>query len=1312
METQPAQLRERMSGLMLADEQRLRRRLDSAVRIGDDTRRAAAYAGIAGQVIQGEVRVAGRAAAVPTLTYPAALPVSQKKDQLLAAIRDHQVVIVAGETGSGKTTQLPKICLELGRGIRGMIGHTQPRRLAARTVADRIAEETGTVLGAAVGWKVRFTDQVGDQTLVKLMTDGILLAEIQRDRELRQYDTLILDEAHERSLNVDFLLGYLKQLLPRRPDLKLVITSATIDPARFARHFGDTPVVEVSGRTFPVEVRYRPLVADSFSDSELESGAEGTDEDDGGVRDQTQAICEAADELMAEGPGDILVFLSGEREIRDTADALARARSTAGVEIVPLYARLSAADQHRVFAPHPGRRIVLATNVAETSLTVPGIRYVIDPGTARISRYSHRLKVQRLPIEAISQASANQRKGRCGRTSDGICIRLFSESDFESRPEFTDPEILRTNLASVILAMTALGLGDIAAFPFLDPPDRRQIADGVQLLEELGALDPAARDPRRRLTPLGRTLAQLPIDPRMARMVVEADRNGCVGEVMVIAAALSIQDPRERPLEKQQAADESHRRFADDTSDFVAYLNLWNYLRDRQEALSSNQFRRLCKAEYLHYLRIREWQDLYAQLRSVAKSLGFSVSDTPAEPQTVHLSLLAGLLSHLGLWDPVKRDYAGARGARFALWPGSALARKPAQWVMAGELVETSRLWGRDVARIDPLWAEPLAQHLVKRTYSEPHWERKRGAVMAYERVTLYGVPIVASRKIAYGGVDPQLSRELFIRSALVEGDWSTQHRFFADNQQLREDVEELEHRVRRRDLVVDDEDLFDFYDKRVPADVVAAAHFDKWWKGARRDQPELLTFTESVLLRDPERHVSAADYPHSWRHGDVDLALTYQFEPGSDADGVTVHIPLAVLNRVTPAGFDWQIPGLRLLLVSALIKSLPKALRRNFVPAPDFAAAVLARLEPGAEPFCDALAGELRAMTGVTIPHDAWELARVPDHLRMTFRVEDGTGAVLGEGKDLDALKKPLAPEIRATVAQAAAGIETRGLTNWTIPALPWTFERPGAGAPVKGFPSLVDEGDSVAVRVLATESEQRQQMRTGTRRLLMLAIPSPLRAVVRSLDVATKLRLGHNPYGSVPLLLEDCVACAIDSLVADAGGPAWDGEAFGRLRDAVRGGLVAATGEVVGVVADILRAAYAVEVRLAETTAAPLQPAVRDLTSQLAGLRYPGFVSAAGRRRLPHLIRYLRAMEQRLDSLPSRPDRDRDWMAAVEIVQREYDAWLAGLPPTRMQEDAAREIRWLIEELRVSMFAQTLGTPAPVSAKRIYRAMDELAP
>ncbi|WP_062011499.1 ATP-dependent RNA helicase HrpA [Streptomyces hygroscopicus] len=1308
MSTTPAPalpaLLERLPELMLRDQQRLGRRLDGARRIRKPEARAAVLKEIAEEVTRAELRVADRRAAVPAITYPEELPVSQKKDAILEAVRDHQVVIVAGETGSGKTTQIPKICLELGRGVKGLIGHTQPRRIAARTVAERIAEELRSPLGESVGWKVRFTDQVSKDTHVKLMTDGILLAEIQTDRELRQYDTIIIDEAHERSLNIDFLLGYLARLLPRRPDLKVVITSATIDPERFSRHFGDAPIVEVSGRTYPVEVRYRPL---------LEEGSEDSD------RDQITAICDAVDELRAEGPGDILVFLSGEREIRDTADALNKKKLPA-TEVLPLYARLSHAEQHRVFQRHTGRRIVLATNVAETSLTVPGIRYVIDPGAARISRYSHRTKVQRLPIEPISQASANQRKGRCGRTSDGICIRLYSEEDFLTRPEFTDAEILRTNLASVILQMTAAGLGDIEKFPFIDPPDRRNIKDGIQLLEELHALDSKQKDPRKRLTQVGRKLAQLPVDPRLARMVLEADRNGCVREVMVIAAALSIQDPRERPSDKQQQADQSHARFKDETSDFLAFLNLWKYIRERQKELSSSAFRRMCRNEYLNYLRIREWQDIYSQLRTVAKTMDIHMSEQDAAPEHIHTALLSGLLSHVGLKDPDKNEYLGARSAKFAVFPGSALFKKPPRWVMSAELVETSRLWARVNARIEPEWIEPLAQHLVKRTYSEPHWEQKQAAVMAYERVTLYGVPIVAQRKVNYGRIDPETSRDLFIRNALVEGDWRTHHQFFHDNRKLLGEVEELEHRARRRDILVDDETLFDFYDQRIPEHVVSGAHFDSWWKHKRREEPELLTFEKSMLINERAQGVTKDAYPDSWRQGKLKFKVTYQFEPGADADGVTVHIPLQVLNQVTADGFDWQIPGLREDLVTELIRSLPKPVRRHYVPAPNYAKRFLESAVPFQAPLTAALGRELQRMVGVRIEPEDWDLAKVPDHLKITFRVVDERRRKLAEDKDLEALQQRLRPKTRAAISKAfesskeAVGIEQRGgLTRWTVGTLPRTFETRRGGQPVKAYPALVDEGASVAVRLFDTEAEQREAMWRGTRRLILLQLPSsPAKFVQGKLSNQAKLALSSSPHGSVQALFDDCVAAAADRLIAARGGPAWDEESFRKLFDAVRADIMDATLDTVRKVQEVLAAWQSCERRLKATSSPVLLPSLTDIREQLSELVTPGFVTAHGVRRLPDLMRYLVAVDRRLQQLPGNADRDRARMAKVREMRDEYAWLLEQFPPGRPVPQEVLEIRWMIEELRVSYFAHALGTAYPVSDKRIVKAIDAAAP
>ena len=1271
-------LRSRLAELTLRDEHRLKRRFDRARRSGD----AQALRRLEGEIERAEARVAARRAAVPELSYPPELPVSARREDLLDTIRDHQVVVVAGETGSGKTTQIPKLCLELGRGVRGAIAHTQPRRLAARTVSERIADELKVPLGGPVGFAVRFSDRTSEDTLVRLMTDGLLLAEIHRDPLLRRYDTVIVDEAHERSLNIDFLLGYLARILPKRPDLKVIITSATIDPERFARHFGGAPVVEVSGRTYPVEVRYREPAEDA---------------------DLPDSIGEAVEELLREAPGDVLVFLSGEREIRDTAEAL-RGRLPDRVELLPLYARLSTAEQQRVFKPHSKRRVVLATNVAETSLTVPGIRYVVDPGTARISRYSARLKVQRLPIEPISQASADQRKGRCGRTSDGIAIRLYSEEDFEERPRFTDPEILRTSLAAVILRMAGLELGEIEAFPFLDPPDRRQVRDGVRLLQELGALDAEGR-----LTQVGRKLSQLQVDPRLGRMVLEAGTLHCAAEVIPIVAALSIQDPRERPADAQAQADQSHARFADETSDFLALLNLWRYLREQQRALSGSQFRKRVKGEYLHYLRVREWQDLAGELRRSAKEIGVSLNQAPAEPADVHRALLSGLLSQIGVKDAKGREYAGARGARFALWPGSGLARKPPAWVMVAELVETSRLWGRDAARIEPRWVESLAEHLVQRSYSEPRWVSGRAQVVATERVTLYGLPIVTGRTVAYGRIDPELARELFIRRALVEGDWETRHEFFTANARLLEEVDALEQRARRRDIRVDDETLFRFYDERIPADVVSGAHFDRWWRDERRRDPDRLTFTEDLLV-DPAAAGAAAGRPDSWKQGDLVLPLSYRFEPGSEHDGVTVHVPLKALPQLRSAGFDWLVPAFRLELVTELIRSLPKDVRRRLVPAPEVAQAVLQRLKPRKGRFADAVARELEALRGVRVTRADFDLSRLPAHLRMTFRVEDEPGAVVAEGTDLDVLREQVRPRLRAELASAARGLEATGLTEWSIGELPRVVALPGTNQAVRGYPALVDEGATVGVRVLETPAAQRAAMAEGTRRLLLLGVPSPVKAVQSNLSNAARLSLATAPHESVGAVLADAVTAALDALIAEAGGPAWDLAGFARLRGHVAGRLAAKTTEVVDAAVRVLDARRDVERRL-ETVGGPAFEAARmDVRRQLARLVPPGFIARHGAARLADVERYLQAAARRLERLPDAAAVDRDRMRAVHELEAAHRGRVEELRG-RAAPEALREVPWMIEELRVSQFAQGLGTRGPVSAKRIRRALEEAA-
>lgn len=1320
------------------------------------------------------------------ISYPAELPVSERREDLMAAIAANQVTIIAGETGSGKTTQIPKMCLELGLGEKGLIGHTQPRRLAARTVAERIAEELGVEIGQEIGFQVRFTGEVSKATKVKLMTDGILLAEIQRDKLLRKYSTIIIDEAHERSLNIDFILGYLKRILPQRPDLKVIITSATIDPERFANHFGTlekpAPIIEVSGRTYPVEIRYRPLTQPAADDEEASD--DELEED----RDPLDAVCDAVDELAAEAPGDILVFFSGEREIRDAADALQSRiqsnRRLANTEILPLFARLSLQEQHKVFHPGSKRRIVLATNVAETSLTVPGIKYVIDTGTARISRYSHRTKVQRLPIERVSQASANQRSGRCGRVSDGIAIRLYSEEDFESRPRFTDPEILRTNLAAVILQMTAMGVAkgpkDVEEFPFVEPPETRAINDGVTLLRELGALAPprpqgkgGAEAANGRggtkgggLTAVGQKLAQLPVDPRLGRMIVEAGKRGCVREVMVLAAALTIQDPRERPTDKQQLAAEKHNRFRDENSDFTGYLNLWNYLQEKQQELSSSAFRRLCRAEFINYLRVREWQDLFTQLRQLARPLGITLdnkrlADPVGNHDGIHISLLSGLLSHIGILDERKREYAGARGSRFAIFPGSALFKKSPTFVMAAELVETSRLWARVAAKFDPLWAEQVAPDLVKRSYSEPHWSTKQGAVMAYEKVTLYGVPIIAQRRINYGRVDPVVARELFIRHALVEGDWRTHHKFFHRNRALLHEVEELEARMRRRDLLVDDETLFEFYDARIGPDVVSERHFDKWWKDARRETPDLLDYDKSLLLSDDADDLDESAYPKTWLHKGFELPLTYEFHPvapGSapdPSDGVTAEVPVLFLNQLDDAPFRWLIPGQRVELVTALIKSLPKQVRKNFVPAPDVARQAVAVLEadfdPGNDELEPSLELALRRIRGAIIPPGSWNWDAVPPHLRVSFKVVDSKGKVLGEGKDLAELQERLAPATRRAIAeslgatpasatsgtskrrngkasdagpatrQQAAGVpgvpatagfvEQDGLTEWTVGTIERQVSSMVKGHTVTGYPALVDQGTSVSLRVFQSAEEQLEAMRGGVIRLLALRVPSPDRYVLEHLSNTEKLTFSQNPHGSVSALIADCALAAIDKLTPLE--LPWDRNAFDALYEVVRAELIDTVFSVTAVVERILSSTRRIEKQLKGTTSLALISALNDIKSQLEQLVYPGFVARTGYAQLSQLPRYLAAIEKRLERLPGNVQRDALNMGVVQRLEDDYDDAVSALLPGRGAGRELTQVRWMIEELRVSLFAVELGTAYSVSEKRIRAVLNKaLAP
>ena len=1315
-----------------------------------------------------------------TISYPEALPVSARREDILEAVRNHQVVIIAGETGSGKTTQLPKMLIELGLAERGMIGHTQPRRLAARTVAERIAEEMGTKIGDEVGFHVRFTGEVSRRTQLKVMTDGILLAEIQRDKLLKKYSAIIIDEAHERSLNIDFLLGYLKQIMPRRPDLKIIITSATIDPERFAAHFGRTlpngqnepaPILEVSGRTFPVEIRYRPL-DEPLSEADADEANDDPLEED---RDPLDAVTAAVRELAREEPGDILIFFSGEREIRDAAEALralvASNKRLARYEVLPLFARLSLAEQHRVFHPGGAPRIILATNVAETSLTVPGIKYVIDTGTARISRYSHRTKVQRLPIERVSQASANQRSGRCGRVSAGIAIRLYSQEDYESRPEFTDPEIRRTNLASVILQMISLGVvpsaAAVASFPFVQPPETRAITDGVNLLRELGALGADNAAP---VTDIGRKLAQLPLDVRLGRMLVEAADRQVAKELMVLTAALSIQDPRERPSQEtgqRERAAELHRRFTDEKSDFMALLNLWAYLQEQQKELSSSAFRRLCKAEHINYLRVREWQDLFTQLRQLAKPLGITVAAAPVNPaanqDAVHISLLAGLLSHIGLYDERKRDYAGARGTRFAIFPGSGLFKKSPTWVMAAELVETSRLWARTVAAIDPAWVEQVAPHLLKRSYSEPHWSKNNGAVLGYEKVTLFGLPVIAQRRIQYWRVDAELARDLFIRHALVEGDWRTHHKFFARNRQVLAEIDELETRLRRRDLRVSDEDLFDFYDARIPASVVSERHFDRWWKKARATEPQLLDFDPEALLEPDAQELDDAAFPRTWHHGAIELPLKYEFNPAAglgEGDGVSLRVPVVFLNQLDPARFQWLIPGLRHELLTALIRSMPKSIRKNFVPAPDVAGQALTALEadfdPGRDDLAESLALVLRRLRGVVVDPASFNFAALPAHLKFGFEVRDANGKVLGTGDDLAALQHRLARENRLALAagvntpavpgsgtgrvpgggpapkgrsqakqrgKQAAAAERAGtqageweqaqLTAWPklrggSTTLPEQVSTTVMGQQITAYPGLVDEQTSVRLTVFRTRAERDAAHRGAVIRLLMLRLPPAAKFVIGHLNNTEKLVFTQSPHGSIDGLITDCTMAAVDKLVPPA--LPMDADAFEALFQSVRAEQIDTVFSITSVIARIFTSYTRINKTLKASNSLALYAAVSDIRAQLEQLIYPGFIAATGAGHLLQLPRYLQGVEKRLEKLTGGAvQRDGQAMALIQALEDEYDAALGKVPAGAATPHALREVKWMLEEMRISLFAQELGTAYSVSEKRIRKAIKD---
>ncbi len=1264
--------------------------------------------------VPGSARPARRRTPLPAITFPEELPVAGRREEIARAIESQPVVIVCGETGSGKTTQLPKICLALGRGERGLIGHTQPRRIAASSIAKRIAQELGTPPGEVVGYKVRFTDQTRPGASVKVMTDGILLAETQGDPLLRAYDTLIIDEAHERSLNIDFLLGYLRQLLPRRPDLKVIITSATIDAERFARHFGShdapAPVIEVSGRLYPVEVRYRPVV----------------DEDDADDRTLMDAIVDAVDELAGVGRGDVLVFLPGEREIREAAEAL-RKRHPPGTEILPLFARLSAVEQERVFKPAgSGRRIVLATNVAETSLTVPGIRYVVDTGLARVKRYSYRNKVEQLQVEPISQAAASQRAGRCGRVADGVCIRLYSEEDHAKRPRFTDPEVQRSSLAGVILRMKSLGLGEVAKFPFVEPPPGRAIADGYQLLAELNAVDE-----RNELTVTGRELARLPLDPRVGRMLLAARDQHCLHEMMIIAAALSVQDPRERPQEAQDAADNAHRKFADERSDFLSLLKLWIFVQERIDHKKSN--RKLTEDLRSHFIsprRVREWIDVHAQLGAIIGEHGWRINGTPATFEQVHLALLAGLLGNVGMRildaDRGEPPYAGARSIKFHLWPGSPLLKKAGRWVMAAELVETSRLFARTIATIEPAWLERVGAHLLKKSHGEPHWEKKAAQVVALERATLYGLPVYAQRRVAYGLLDPTHAREIFIREALVAGEFDTRAPFFAHNQRLVREIRQLEHKTRRLDVLVDDELIYAFYDRVLPSDVATGAGFEKWRTEAEQSQPKLLYLSRDDLMRHEAAGVTTDLFPKELQvgsSGDLRLALSYHFEPGSPRDGVTLTLPLVALNQIDAFRCEWLVPGMLKEKVQHLLKSLPQKLRRHCVPLPEYAAGFVERSDSAQAggPLIEALIADLRTERGIaSLPTD-FKLETLPAHLTMNFKIVDQHGRQLAMGRNLSQLRAELGAEAQkqfrsiaqkdVPAAQLAPGASEH-ISDWDFGELPELLELRRNGASLVGYPALVDHGTHCSIEVFDRPEDAQQQHRAGLRRLFRLQLKEQVRFLERSLSNLQSTQMQASTVSALASALPSfeelrgqVVTAALDRTCMMLPWPT-DRAGFVARKDEARAKLSLVAQEIARLLATIVADAAALQKKL--NAARTFAPAVADIEQQLARLFASNFLVDVPAAQLAHYPRYLKAVGLRLDKLKNDPARDAQRMQEVGALQA---PWLRELAARKgVHDPRLDEFRWMIEELRVSLFAQELRTPMPISAKRLQKAWDAL--
>jgi ATP-dependent helicase HrpA len=1225
-----------------------------------------------------------RQASKPVPSFPLNLPVNERHDDICKAIEEHQVIILCGETGSGKTTQLPKLCLKMGRGTYGMIGHTQPRRIAARSVANRIAEELNTELGASVGYKIRFSDKSNKLSHIKVMTDGILLAEIQNDPFLQNYDTLIIDEAHERSLNIDFILGYLKQLLPKRPDLKIIITSATIDPERFAKHFKDAPIIEVSGRTYPVEVRYRPLNNDDEAESK---------------KDQQQAILNAVDELSHESAGDVLVFLSGERQIRETAEAL-RKHHPDKTEIIPLFSRLSNAEQQKVFKSHTYRRIILATNVAETSLTIPGIQYVIDTGYARISRYSYRTKVQRLPIEKISQASANQRKGRCGRTSDGICIRLYAEDDFNNRTLFTDPEILRTNLASVILQMHNIRLGHIEKFPFIDKPDSRLIKDGYQLLDELQAMN------KQNITPIGKILSRFPIEPRYARMLIAANEFSSLNEILIIVSALSIADPRERPMDKQQQADQAHSQFKNEKSDFIAYLNLWNFYQEQRQHLSQNKLRKLCKATFISYTRMLEWRDIHSQLLNQCNDVKYKINTTVAGYDAIHQAILSGLLSHAGLKNE-DGEYQGARNNIFAIFPGSNLRKKRPLWIMAAEMLETQRHYGLTVAQIDPLWLEKQASHLIKKSYSEAHWEKRPAQIAAYEKSTLYGLIINPRKRINYGPIDPELSRELFIRGALVDREYSGHAAFFQHNEKLFSDIEKLEHQSRRQDVLVDNEVVYQFYDERIPTGIYNSKKFDTWRKEAEKDNAEILYLSRDYLMQHSAGDITEEQYPKQLLINETPLALSYHFEPGSPDDGVTLTVPLALLNTLNPIQFEWLIPALLREKITQLIKTLPKALRKNFVPVPQFSDACIDAFDNKSEPLLQAISQQLQRMTGITIPDDAWQPDSLDPHFFMHFDVQNQHNKSIAKGRNLTLLQQQLGEEVAEQFSNNIEwNIEQSGLTQWNFEDLPDVINKTVNGLNIKGFPALQDDDDSISIVIVDTPSQAEEIHHDGLKRLYSLELKQQIKYLNKNLPNIQKICMSYTSIGSCTDLKLSIIDASIEKSFFENNVIIKNKALFEERLQQGSNDLVNNANEICKILSTVFDSYIKIRKQIKKNTKPNWLISLSDIQSQLEHLIYEDFIYFTPTQQLKSYPRYLQAIQQRLDKLQQTAERDRQytnilspyWERFIEFNDEHYDHPVFSL------------YRWMLEEYRVSLFAQGLKTNTPVSEKRIEKQWQEV--